>query len=1318
MATIRSRRILFHLPLILGCLVGSVAAQVLEPEALQRKQEDQQRARTMTRELLGGVLDVQLRQLEENGLSDQEIYRDIKLMRQNLNHLVETEMSRVVDLLAEAQRLPPEKREAAFVEARQQIRAVVRQLSVERQNLLKRLKIAELAEQVRRLIRQQATVQTATKGLIAETATRKESLTLKTIEDQRDAKELFLHLVDTMVDMKSWSGLLAVAAADGLRILKTAEVGKHFDEAGRQLKALKYETAVDEQELVIKGLRELLKVIERTQGALNSENMKSIDRLRAITDRQKQLRDETRALADGEKPSAEMVERQAELQKEIVKLTDRIRDNAKADSHIQQAETAAMDAAANLLDAKLDQAVADQGRVLGNLAALEMTLKDQAKQESRDKSANDLANTVKQLQEARTSLAEAQKKQDSVEAQLQQNAQAASADAKAVAEVTQNVMDKFDLPATVETALAEATQAAREASKNLDAAAAEKATAVEQQAVMKAGDALDRAVATIDAALMEVARQESAVKIGELARAAEVLERAASEERSIAREASQLAQVDSADASSIPQDAKGLADRQHDIHAIAEKAAEALALTAPAAANGAKEAAAKSMQSQADLQAIADQKTTDTKETATKAAESATEASQKFADAARQIRDEIVTTAKDLAARTTAQAEQLAEARAAVEKAVDQLVVQDKVAQLEAARNQLGQAMQEQAKAQGKPEAALAMDLASQIATALDAQDAAAAAANAVKAGVGSELKATTKQEEVAEKIQAAADASAKRPQAEVARKASKPDSLTQTLAAAQQAAAQAAKQTLDGNQAAAEDFRHTAETALKQALQAAQAEALAASEAAPTGSPDKQAQSKAAAATKESQATAAKASQEAGAEVAPAATATNLADQMLATNSPDATTAQSKAAESLKEAGKKLDAAIEKAASDQAQGLAKQSVDAAALADQVAKVDPAAADAIDSAAKATMAGSEAHDSPRQMADAVNTAELALEHAAADLGAKEQEIRRDQAIAESVANLAQGQQSAAEVIAEKSGQLEKMGAIPDDGPSDDQQSAAQMLNDAQQEFAESQRATGQGAVELSGQTEVANQPLREALELASKLPAVDYGTDLAAEAMLPDGQMVPAESSAEGQPVASPTDSAGETPTTDGTPVQQEAPSGESQREAGKGTKGKPNALGTGFVPNSPQLTAEMMAGSKAQKAAQKALSQQVQKTPKGDKPEKSANTLANNTEKGEPLESEHADGAKLAKKDGATPNNQKVKDGPIEKQQEGTDAAPKSSSKARDKDENIAGREKKEEAWFAKLPPELRKSIRAGAGQKPPRAYEERLKNYFQSVD
>jgi hypothetical protein len=1289
-----------------------LVAQTLEPEALQRKQEDQQRARALTRDLLGGVLDVQLRQLEENGLSDQEIYRDIKLMRRNLNHLVETEMSKVVELLSEARRLPAEKREATFVEARQQIRTVVRQLAIERQNLLKRLKIAELAEQVRRLIRQQSVVQTATKGLSTETQIRQETLTLKTIEDQRDVKELFLHLVDTMVDMKSWSGLLAVTAADGLRILKASEVGKHFDAAGRQLQALKYPVAYDEQELVIKGLKELLKVIERTQGTLNSEHMASIDRIRILTERQKQLREETKSLTDHQPPSAEMVERQSDLQKEIDKLTEVVRDNSKADSHIQQAASAALDAATNLLDGKLEQATADQGRVLGNLAALELALKE-GKQQSRDKSANELANVVKALQVAKSMLTEAQIQQDSAELKAETNAQSAATETKQVAEIVQRAMDKLELPAAVVSALTETSHAASEATKNLESAAAEKATAVEEKTLKKEGDALDRAMATVEVALADARRQESAVKIGELARAAEVLERAAAEERAIAQETASLALDDSAASAETLEQAKDLANRQQDVKAIAEKAAEALAETAPIAARDATEGATKSMESGNKLQAVADKKSVDLKEAVTSAVSSATEASQKLAEAAKEIRKEIVATARDLASRTSAQAEGLADARAAVEKAIDDLPSQNKVTQLEAANARLANAMQEQAKAAGKPEAALIMELMKQISNALDTQDSASAAATAAESGLGSELKATTRQEEVVEKSSAAATTAAKRLQAQHAKSQGKHDALAQALNEAQHAAAQAAKQTLDGDQPAAKASRQTAETALKQALNLAEAEANTVMNASPSAPLDRQSQTNAAGATKEAEMMATVASTEAGADINPASVATNAAEQTLTSHPEKAPADQATAVEELQKAEKKLAAAIQKAAADQGKALVQRAKENAMLAERIASIDSAAADAIDAAATAALAGSEAQESPRQMAEAANTAELALEQAAADLGAKEQEIRRDQAIAESVANLAQGQQSAADMIAKQAAQLETMGAA--DAPSDAEQEAAQRLSDAQQQFADSQRATGQGAVELSGQTEVANPPLREALELASKLPAIDLPSGMLQEAMLPDGTLTPADGqlAADGQPV-----SADDPPAAEGHSSETQADSKTpGQPHQGNSATKNPANLGTGFVPNSPQLTAEMMAGSKAQLAAQKALGQQLPHAQQS-KDTKLPTAQDADLDQGKAIASEQATSSQLTKKEGSETTNQKVKDGGIEKRPEGTDAMAKSSNKDREREENVSARQLKEEAWFAKLPAELRKSIRAGAGQKPPRAYEERLKNYFQSVD
>jgi hypothetical protein len=37
---------------------------------------------------------------------------------------------------------------------------------------------------------------------------------------------------------------------------------------------------------------------------------------------------------------------------------------------------------------------------------------------------------------------------------------------------------------------------------------------------------------------------------------------------------------------------------------------------------------------------------------------------------------------------------------------------------------------------------------------------------------------------------------------------------------------------------------------------------------------------------------------------------------------------------------------------------------------------------------------------------------------------------------------------------------------------------------------------------------------------------------------------------------------------------------------------------------------------------------------------------------------------------------------------------------------------------WFARLPPELRAAIRAQAQGRPPRGYEERLRQYFQNLE
>ena len=379
-------------------LSGTSTRAQLEPEALQRKREEQQRAKAMTRDLLSGVLNLQLRQLEENDLTDLEVYRDIELMRENLSDIVDAEMTKVVELLAGAQGKSKENREAAFVEARRMIRTIVLKLSAERQSLLRRLKIAELTEQTRRLIALQMRVQTATREVSEESAERQESLTLKAVEDQRDVKELFLVLLEAMNDVRTWGGALSNAAADGLKLLKAAGVGKDLDDAGRTLAATEYSASVDHQEAVLKGLRDLLKLLQRTQGVLGAANQSSLTQLQEIARQQQALRDETRKLDPNRKAPEALVERQAKIQQALSKLEEAVRQHPDAEQHLDEAKAAAREATAELFENHRDEAVAEQTKVLGHLAAVEEALKSDSPNAVADQSAAELAQMVRDLE--------------------------------------------------------------------------------------------------------------------------------------------------------------------------------------------------------------------------------------------------------------------------------------------------------------------------------------------------------------------------------------------------------------------------------------------------------------------------------------------------------------------------------------------------------------------------------------------------------------------------------------------------------------------------------------------------------------------------------------------------------------------------------------------------------------------------------------------------------------------------------------------------------------------------------------------------------
>lgn len=124
---------------ILVAAISRSAVAADDAEKLRQKQAAQEKARLLARELVSGILDLQIRQLEENGLDRQPVLRDIREMQKHVDTLSAKQMEEVVQLLVKAQEGSNKDRLAHFQNARQRVREIVVELMSERQKLHRRL---------------------------------------------------------------------------------------------------------------------------------------------------------------------------------------------------------------------------------------------------------------------------------------------------------------------------------------------------------------------------------------------------------------------------------------------------------------------------------------------------------------------------------------------------------------------------------------------------------------------------------------------------------------------------------------------------------------------------------------------------------------------------------------------------------------------------------------------------------------------------------------------------------------------------------------------------------------------------------------------------------------------------------------------------------------------------------------------------------------------------------------------------------------------------------------------------------------------------
>jgi hypothetical protein len=306
------------------------------------------------------------------------------------------------------------------------------------------------------------------------------------------------------------------------------------------LSATEYTPAVIHQDKAIQGLSQLLKLIERTQGLIGAERQAALDKIHALEDRQRELREKTKNTKLTDPPQRELIDEQNAIRKALGELAEELSDQPRAQTHLDAAKAAAGQATTEIFDGEKEQAVGEQSKVLGHLAALAEELENLSEVDDSDKSADDYAQEVKDLEAAKEDVKQAQSLQEAAgQKTAESKPKEAAAPQKEVAKKAEAAAQDRDLPESVKSRLAEAKEAAEKAAKALETP--EKPEA-QKQAVEKAADALERAAAEIEAALADAKRRQAAVKIGELARAAETLERAAATEREIAAKAAKAAQ--------------------------------------------------------------------------------------------------------------------------------------------------------------------------------------------------------------------------------------------------------------------------------------------------------------------------------------------------------------------------------------------------------------------------------------------------------------------------------------------------------------------------------------------------------------------------------------------------------------------------------------------------------------------------------------------------------------------------------------------------------------------------------------------------------
>lgn len=1240
--------------LVLVVLVTTGAAGD-DAESLHQRQKAQEQALSIAQDLVAAVLDTQLQQLDENGMKSLPIYRDIVAMRGNMTALSKQEMPAIVELLMAAQMGTATERQTRLNAAREKIREVVVQLVAERQRLYRRMQAAHLSAEARQLAEMLAKAREMTRALPDLQPEQRERQMLAVAEDQADINKLYFQLSASLADVSTWSGPVAVGAADGVRVLRVTHVEQGLKEAAAALANAEFEGATASQQMALNGLTSLIEKLDEAQGIGEGDRDAAIALVREIIAKQNTVREQTRRAGSNDREMERQVEQQSQLHKRLGELAKVLAKFSTTMSLLEQAKAASFDATASLFEAKSREAVEQQGRVVGYLAEIESVLRRGNKTADIDKSAAELAGDVRRLEMLAEHVAKAA-------------SEVAAARGAAAAQALADVEKAGAYSSVVRARLADATERLAE-TENLE--------------TRETTAAIRSLQAEVASELADTRRRQKAVEVGELARAAEALERAAAAEEEIARQlaAPEVAALLTADFCAAlyreNADAAGVADRiLQGVKELAPNAAKHLEDAGPHMINVGR------LLDGALVSTLAECIT------------AGRQAAEKLVLASVELRKRQGQAGKDLETIAEKQLVDVDSLRQAVQdttEAADGELV-EVLQKLEEARQRVTGALIDQAEAEGRSAEASVSRQRQKIADLQRKQDVANQAAEEwLAGGANNPLDAAYEQQLFAEKAK------------EVAGQV--PEPISRLLMQAAQAAREAARETLSGSAPKAERARKQATRILQQTVDTAEKlneQTGIVARQAVDGAIQGRVGESAVEARKLVQASkcplpsAARAMAALGVATEQAINAKQRIDRG---ELKSAAGAQANVKHALEQAAADLDEALQITAGQQIDRFRRQVEESQRLVERAVAVDPAGAADLARAMAAAERGVKAGQQPEKLATMQHDMLRKTEQAVANLTMRSQELERDRDLAKILAQLAEQQQAARDTIANSAEQLRQQ--QPGDS-SATPIAAAQSLLKAQEQFAQAQLATGAGAAELSGQQQVANRPIREGLEMASRLGA---GQEKAG-ATTQGGEGAKSENDGQKKGDAALGEKSGESRSD----VKSE--NGKPEPAGQQGNDPKAYQLGTGLVPASPQVTAKQIAGPEANAAAAK-IAAMMKGEGKGEgKGKGEGEGESESPGEGTPSATAKKGGGS---KSGKASKNEKQTSGDLEK---GELEKSDSRGQAGGEDAVVSGKGVEGEAWFAKLPPSVQAAIQAKSRGQAPRAYEGKLRRYFDGVD